>query len=425
MKKQISYKELPCHKIIKNTNFVVDCFKFNIIDANVYFLSHFHADHYDGLNKSFNSILYCSKTTANLVMKQCRVNRQNIQILEMHQWYEIERDKFVLLVEANHCPGAVCFIFKIKDTFILHTGDFRCADQFYLQDFSIINCTPIKIYNEECMFKKLKFNNRLLEKIDDYISDIKLNYENTLQKVPSCLPSNILDIQYSEIYLDNTFENFRVFNSQKDIIHKIFGIVDKKIHGYNCLVPFNYYFLFATYSVGKEKIFLSIAEYLDCEVHVNKYKFELFKCFDDYCKNRIDREVKNIVQTYNKKTIIGSPFKRKLQVNLKNYKNVFDRITDQENKYQIGLISKLHINKNKINELVKNIKADRICIFVGTGWQDKTTYYDWIRENGRIIKRGIEIIYLPYSEHSSSLELENFKKNMNFEKIKNTVKFKH
>lgn len=56
----------PRYKVVEGTSFAVDEFRFGYIeDVTHYFLTHYHADHYIGLKRTFNKPLYASTITGN------------------------------------------------------------------------------------------------------------------------------------------------------------------------------------------------------------------------------------------------------------------------------------------------------------------------------------------------------------------------
>jgi hypothetical protein len=75
-------ERLPCPgwRIVEGTKFVVDEFKAKPPPGCTgFFLSHFHADHYGGLTKSFSDgLIYCSQATANLVMSKLGVAKSRL-----------------------------------------------------------------------------------------------------------------------------------------------------------------------------------------------------------------------------------------------------------------------------------------------------------------------------------------------------------
>ncbi|KAG6606532.1 DNA cross-link repair protein [Phytophthora cinnamomi] len=90
----------PDYKCIQGTNppFIVDGFQYACKEnSSIYFLTHFHSDHYGGLGKNFDcGIIYCNEITAKLVVQELGVQRSAI------------------------------ILFRLKDgKTYLHTGDFR------------------------------------------------------------------------------------------------------------------------------------------------------------------------------------------------------------------------------------------------------------------------------------------------------------
>jgi Cft2 family RNA processing exonuclease len=66
------------------------------------YISHFHADHYGGLQKSFDyGPIYCSEVTGNLVEQQLRVDSRYIVRLPMDQPVVLDANVMVELLDAN------------------------------------------------------------------------------------------------------------------------------------------------------------------------------------------------------------------------------------------------------------------------------------------------------------------------------------
>ncbi|KAG4068114.1 hypothetical protein HA402_001539 [Bradysia odoriphaga] len=105
----------PEYKIVAGTNFAVDAFRYVTIIT--------------GLNRKFNHPIYMSAITGRLVKAILKVNGKLIRTMNINKTYFIDGVE-VTPIDANHCPGAVMFIFKLQcGRTILHTGDFRATPE--------------------------------------------------------------------------------------------------------------------------------------------------------------------------------------------------------------------------------------------------------------------------------------------------------
>lgn len=92
---------VPPYKIIAGTRLAVDAFRFGDIDGvENYFLSHFHADHYIGLKKSFSKRLYLSEVTGRFVEAFIKVERRFMHVMRMHVPIIVD-DVEVTALDAN------------------------------------------------------------------------------------------------------------------------------------------------------------------------------------------------------------------------------------------------------------------------------------------------------------------------------------
>ncbi|KAJ4415585.1 DNA cross-link repair protein PSO2/SNM1, partial [Neurospora sp. IMI 360204] len=128
----------PFYKIMPNFSICIDAFRYGAVQGcKAYFLSHFHSDHYMGLSASWvHGPIYCSKVTGSLVKTQLRTAAKYVVELEFGETVPVAETGgtvMVTMIEANHCPGSSLFLFEKKvgkegrTQRILHCGDFRAC----------------------------------------------------------------------------------------------------------------------------------------------------------------------------------------------------------------------------------------------------------------------------------------------------------
>ncbi|XP_029127986.1 DNA ligase 6 [Cajanus cajan] len=185
---------VPHSKLIPHTRFLVDAFRHAGPHSHSYFLSHFHSDHY---------------------VKNLHTDSP-LLIDGVH----------VTLIDANHCPGAVIFLFSIPrppaaPLRYVHTGDFR--------------------------------------------------FSNTLISEPALAPF----VGADAVFLDTTYCNPKFkFPSQEESVEYVLNVVEnveRECEGSSD----NVLFLVATYVIGKEKILLELARRFKRKIHVDARKMEV------------------------------------------------------------------------------------------------------------------------------------------------------
>ncbi|KAJ4959815.1 hypothetical protein NE237_019725 [Protea cynaroides] len=215
--------DFPQSKLIPRTRFIVDGFR-HFGDYSVsYFLSHFHSDHYTGLNSNWSrGVIFCSETTARLLVESLKVSSSFVVSLSLRETVLIDGCS-VTLIDANHCPGAVQFLFQIpglegKDERYVHTGDFRFSNSMKQE--------PL---------------------LNGYTGADAIFLDTTY-----CNPKFVFPLQEDSVdYIVKAIERIRLENE---------GIVKSVL------------FLIATYVVGKEKILVEIARRCNCVIHVDSRK---------------------------------------------------------------------------------------------------------------------------------------------------------
>ncbi|XP_061843365.2 5' exonuclease Apollo isoform X3 [Nerophis lumbriciformis] len=143
-------------KIIPNTPLAVDFWKVRKCPGTrLFFLSHMHSDHTVGLTSTWaDRPIYCSPVTASLLRVKLGVKEQWIHPLELDDSYllsldDVGKEKMtVTLIDANHCPGAVMFLFEGYFGSILYTGLYALGKESLLVDLAMEFQTWIEVSYE-------------------------------------------------------------------------------------------------------------------------------------------------------------------------------------------------------------------------------------------------------------------------------------
>uniref|UniRef100_A0A1B6LS16 5' exonuclease Apollo n=1 Tax=Graphocephala atropunctata TaxID=36148 RepID=A0A1B6LS16_9HEMI len=116
--------------IISGTSICVDYWQSTPNQKYLHFLSHLHADHTVNLKPSFADYIYTSPFNGWLVKRWFKINPELVVSMSVgasHILYDESSESHfsITLLDANHCPGSVMFLFQGTFGNILYTGDFR------------------------------------------------------------------------------------------------------------------------------------------------------------------------------------------------------------------------------------------------------------------------------------------------------------
>ncbi|KAK2851327.1 hypothetical protein Q5P01_007603 [Channa striata] len=167
-------------KVLPHTPLAVDFWQVRKCPGTrLFFLSHMHSDHTVGLTSTWsNRPIYCSQTTATLLRLKLQVKEQWIHPLELGEPHQLPLDDIgkerltVTLIDANHCPGAVMFLFEGYFGSILYTGDFRYTPSMLREPCLRTNTTIDVLYldNTNCdPNRTLPSRQRATQQIKDII----------------------------------------------------------------------------------------------------------------------------------------------------------------------------------------------------------------------------------------------------------------
>ncbi|PLW10338.1 hypothetical protein PCANC_19671 [Puccinia coronata f. sp. avenae] len=315
-------KRVPFYKLMPGTTLSVDCFSHGgVPGVTGYFLSHAHSDHYTKLSSTWShGKIYCSKTTANLVALKLRVHPRWIVPLDFNRPYTVD-DVQVVLIDANHCPGSAMFLFEGvtkpegKPFRYLHCGDFRAMpshlehpalrskvidicylDTTYLdpkycfpaQDQVIKGCCkamksrvldadPTATMSSTDQ-KKLAETRRSRAVLDSWLNSSTALPRNVAQPPQVTVVLNDPPLATIDPHVASRPDEAATSNPPK-----LASIFEPKSKGKSAeLTAQSTLILVGTYSIGKERIVISLAETLGTQVYcADARKVAILKCIDE------------------------------------------------------------------------------------------------------------------------------------------------
>ncbi|SCU92524.1 LAFA_0F11166g1_1 [Lachancea sp. 'fantastica'] len=363
----------------KNHTIVVDGFNFDSDPAiNQYFLSHFHADHYMGVKKSWaQGSIYCSKVTADLLSYKFKVPHERMVALPENVTVQVAENLSVICFDANHCPGSFVFLFREFDNedktvqWVLHTGDFRS-------------------------------NNDLISRINSHTNNARIDkvYLDTTYMYPSYhfpLQHLLLDAT-SDFTCKLRDEGFKKLFSDRQT--SIMSFISKSLRQRHL---YKYVFLVGTYTIGKEKLAVAIAQKLGTKIFLPKdtTKHRIFQTYQSsFPEGIITHDItKSCVHLVSIRTLAS---KESLELYFKPISHIYENMicfypTGWSFKNG-GRFIKLHETADQKRthtlELLDNTEVDNL---------DVATLYSQYDSRARF-----QVFRVPYSEHSSFKDLANF-----------------
>ncbi|KAI8051291.1 DNA repair metallo-beta-lactamase-domain-containing protein [Syncephalis plumigaleata] len=260
----------PSYKWVQDTSFTVDAFSYGAIEGcSAYFLTHFHSDHYQGLNKSFNhGIIYCTSVTANLVVERLKVSREQLCTLPLDTPVMLDTVR-VTLIDANHCPGAVIILFEVPDTSSpdgwrrhLHTGDFRAIPDHVKHD-AIAKCPALDMVYLDTTYLD-----------PSYAFPAQSSVLEAVMELARTLNDKSTDVKVSKQ------SNFLMkWIRQGDV--EIESKESKSITATTTTTSSRVLFVVGTYLIGKERVFQAIANAIGSKIYVTEEKRRILNCLED------------------------------------------------------------------------------------------------------------------------------------------------
>ena len=391
----------PVVKQIPGTRFVVDGFRSAGSFSVSYFLSHFHSDHYTGITPLWNKgLIFCSQITASLVVQVLNVTEALVVSLPMGESIRIDGVD-VILVEANHCPGAVQFLFKVPNESsescsqecyrYVHTGDMRYAS-FMKDDASLGEFVGADAVFLDTTYCNPKFIFPSQKESVGYVADTVFRLmQGGDHDGSECNDKDVEGLGFPANLQEKNGDGEQQMDTDPEGVNgdgtgdepgsiREAGMVDDDDvydmarRGVMASCNKSTLFLISTYVIGKEKILTAVAKQCGCLLYVTERKLSILKCL-----NLEDMGIFTTDPTATNVHIVGWSFLGETWPYFRP-------------------------NFGNMEKFVTESGFSRVVGFVPTGWT-----YELKKRTFSVRRKGsCQIHLVPYSEHSNYDELREY-----------------
>jgi DNA cross-link repair 1A protein len=409
----------PFYKILPGMSICVDAFRYGAVEGSQgYFLSHFHSDHYIGLTSSWHyGPIYCSRVTGNLVRQQLRVDPKWVVDLEFEKEFEVPNTDGVrvTMISANHCPGSSLFLFQKvvgkgkypKVQRVLHCGDFR-ACRAHLEH-PLLRPDVADIVTGKTKEQKLD------------VCYLDTTYLNPKYAFP-CQQDVITACADMCVSLNNskpdetdgweTMKRERAGSGMAQFLSNGANAVKKEdqdpTDGRPSTSPRGKLLVIVgTYSIGKERVCLGIAQALKSKIYAPPGKQRICACLEDPELNALLTTDPREAQVH--MTPLFEIRADTLDDYLKDYRDTFSRA--------VGFRPSGWNYRPPNSRFVESPSVQ--TILYGSNWKSGYSMKDLVPQRGSTKRAAC--FGVPYSEHSSFRELTMFCCALRIERIIPTV----
>ncbi|THH11324.1 hypothetical protein EW145_g729 [Phellinidium pouzarii] len=278
-------RKAPFYKVLQGMPISVDAFRYgNIPGVTAYFLTHAHSDHYTNLSSNWkNGPIYCSETTANLIIHMLSVDKKWVHPLPMNLCTEIPNTGGVkvTLIDANHCPGSCLFLFEGQQT--INAGDSAYKSPFVgsTRMFRYLHCGDFRACPQHALHPAVR--GRRIDTV--YLDTTYLNPRY-------CFPPQPL-VSAACAELARRIVRGESLDGEAAPEDGGSGLAKSSIRGWAKVGEHNgkgkqkaeneenVLIVVGTYTIGKERIVKAIAQALETKVYCDARKAAILRCQDD------------------------------------------------------------------------------------------------------------------------------------------------